>query len=403
MANEETTSVWRCKLTQAAPIATIPVALTVGMEMSDEIEVTKYCGSMPLEAVIAAPANPQQMVKAIICLEFRGLVTVSRPKELTMMYRAWTMNLLRSNNLAVGSFPVSLTYSESLSLTDAQPSRLGQGFEPEILRDCSQAIPIKGGSPPSQDRTSSNPTSNIRSTKSPAKKVISDAEGDHDGDSAAPSTATVAPSVKANERPKLACPFYKMNQHLYSACRHSGFSQISHLGDHLRKKHKPNDHSCRKCWRPFDNAAALEAHAADSHFNICRPTEGVPPDKLQIKKTHTGNRKKWFSIWDDLFPVFQKPKSPYMESVDHDKPLLSTLRECLLAHLPPTFPPRIIEVALDVLASSSENWATNPPEPRGLATLPVRATTQASSDEGQHRASTHQCPSCRQWCLPTLP
>ncbi|KAI2468618.1 hypothetical protein F4781DRAFT_397275 [Annulohypoxylon bovei var. microspora] len=174
-----------------------------------------------------------------------------------------------------------------------------------------------------------------------------------------------------------------MNQHLYAACRHTGYGQVCHLTDHLRKEHSLGEFSCRLCWRPFDNAGARAAHHMDTNVNACRETGGTPINRLRISKAHIGDYEKWFWVWDQLFPLSQKPKSPYWESFDHDDQLFSNLTQYMSAQLAQSLPTESLETVMTTLTRFREDWQTNPPEPRSLAPFPTPATTQGSDDVGR--------------------
>ncbi|KAI1765474.1 hypothetical protein GGR53DRAFT_261485 [Hypoxylon sp. FL1150] len=213
-------------------------------------------------------------------------------------------------------------------------------------------------------------------------------DGD-DADSIAASTATGSLPTKAQTKCKFACHFYKMNQHLYASCGNNGYGTISHLGEHLRKEHSLTEHSCQACWLAFDDAEALEAHNHDTNAAACRATGGTPICRLRISKTRIGDYGRWFWIWRELFPHFQKPKSPYWKPLYSVEQYYRDLQLSLPAQLAESLPPQVVAEVMATLSRHYENWVTNPPEPRHSAQLPTPTVTRntSASDEQSEQCS----------------
>ncbi|OTA80344.1 hypothetical protein M434DRAFT_17792 [Hypoxylon sp. CO27-5] len=220
----------------------------------------------------------------------------------------------------------------------------------EVCADFFNDQPVDGENIPPQDSSAPpNSTENSLPRRTRRKRKASDLEGE-DANSASPTTTTETPLAKIRTKPKFACHFWKMNQHLYAECGHAGYGKVCHLAEHLRKEHSLKNYSCRMCWRPFDNAEALIAHNGDTSGYACRPTGGTPVHRLKISKAHMGDCKKWFWIWESLFPLIkEKPKSPYWEPLNPDEQLFSSQRDYLAADLVTRLPPETIWVVMDSL------------------------------------------------------
>ncbi|KAI2606154.1 uncharacterized protein GGS25DRAFT_523820 [Hypoxylon fragiforme] len=110
-----------------------------------------------------------------------------------------------------------------------------------------------------------------------------------------------------NENKPFACLLYKRNPARYIFCMNKTFKNISSLRQHLDKEHKLRQHHCTACWESFEDSASLKEHA------MCRPTGGIPVDKLpKITKDRGCGHKKWYRIWTQLFGAMaRRPNCPY--------------------------------------------------------------------------------------------
>ncbi|KAI1142095.1 hypothetical protein F5Y05DRAFT_422310 [Hypoxylon sp. FL0543] len=240
--------------------------------------------------------------------------------------------------------------------------------------------------PAQNSSTHPNSTEHSRPSRTRGKRKASDSEGEEEANSPSPTMTTKARPAKIRTKPKFACHFWKMNQHLYAECSHKGYGQVCHLAAHLRKEHSLREHSCPFCWRPFDSAEDLNIHKGDGKENACRETGGTPVHKLEISKAHMGDYKKWFWVWERLFPLIkEKPESPYWEPLDSNEQLLSSQREYLSADLATRLSPQDLEAVMASLSRFHEHWITNPPEPRRLSPLPTPTGTQSSGEAEQNR------------------
>ncbi|KAI1440042.1 hypothetical protein F5Y02DRAFT_424674 [Annulohypoxylon stygium] len=267
-----------------------------------------------------------------------------------------------------------------------------------VCGDILQHQPVDGDSAPAQ--SASVPSSSSRSSQSNGKRhkrKASQLDGNNGSDSTGEPSTTKTPRTNINRKPKYACHFWKMNQHLYAECRNTGYSQICHLTDHLRKEHSLGNTSCRRCWRRFGDDGALIAHNIDTGESVCRATGGTPINKLKISKKSIGDYQKWFWIWEQFFPLFQRPESPYWESLNHDEQLLSHLERSMSAQLSQHLSADNVELVMTNLAMFRERWITNPPEPRSLAPLPLPTGTQDSDDAEQPNSQVVQSPQIRSY------
>ncbi|XXG99260.1 adenyl-nucleotide exchange factor sse1 [Hypoxylon texense] len=243
-----------------------------------------------------------------------------------------------------------------------------------------QDQPADGGE---TSQTSSGPlsfTQGSRYNKSKKKRKASEMDGENQGDSISASVTTETPLPKIRRKPKFACHFYKMNQHVYGPCGSNGYGSMSHLMEHLRREHGPKDYYCGACWLSFSNAEALAAHSFDTDGVVCRPTGGTPVWELgAIPKTRIGDAGRWFWIWEKLFPRFSKPESPYWEPLNSVEQYRAGLRQLFPARLGQVFPPGVVNEVMNALEMHHDSWLTNPLEPRPYEPIPTPAATQSSN------------------------
>ncbi|KAI0828425.1 hypothetical protein F5Y06DRAFT_302282 [Hypoxylon sp. FL0890] len=258
----------------------------------------------------------------------------------------------------------------------------------EACETALQSQPTDGGDTAVQgSSTGSNSGTEYQPNKRRQKRKGSAMERDDNAASPmAPSATTESSSTKSQEKSKLACHFWKMNGRLYEACRHNGYGQICHLAEHLRKEHSLKDHSCRRCWRPFDNAEALINHSNDATADACRATEGTPVHQLKISKAHIGDYNKWFWIWKQLFPRFQEPESPYLDYHDYMEQFISGLAQHLSVSLSSTLPAEHLETVIASLRRYGETWVADPSGASGAALLPTLEVTQVIGSEDSRQA-----------------
>ncbi|KAI0161782.1 hypothetical protein GGR52DRAFT_139571 [Hypoxylon sp. FL1284] len=227
-----------------------------------------------------------------------------------------------------------------------------------------------------------NTTQGTRNNKSRKKRKALEINGDNDNNSVAASITTGGQSAKMPRKPKFACHFYKMNQYEYASCGNSGYGKICHLSVHLRNEHSLRGSSCQVCWRSFENQESLEAHTSGASGGVCEETGGTPAG-FRISKRHLGDYDKWFLIWNELFPRFEKrkPKSPYWEPPNSVGQYYVGLTQSVLDELERTQTPQVTQHVRDLLTTFHEDWRTAPPEPRTVMPAPIPPPAEASGSD----------------------
>lgn len=134
----------------------------------------------------------------------------------------------------------------------------------------------------------------------------------------------------SDEKPKLACPYYKRNPEIHKikvSCAESGYPDIHRLkyvskslceGDnpanqfprqHLERVHRLSPH-CQRCYAHFDSEREVENHLqAEKACQRSEPPEdskrySKTKEALLNKKAHRGetDAEKWKEIYMILFP-----------------------------------------------------------------------------------------------------
>ncbi|KAI1412228.1 hypothetical protein F5Y13DRAFT_180297 [Hypoxylon sp. FL1857] len=264
------------------------------------------------------------------------------------------------------------------------------GIIVQVCENAIQNLTINGGNTRAQDVPEpSNHTDDPHSNKRRQKRKASDLDNDNEAN-AAPSTTTANPLAKNREKQKFACHFWKKNQNLYADCGRARYGKICHLTEHLRREHGPKENSCRICWRPFNSPEALLIHHHDANELACIPTGGIPVHELRVSRAHMGDCKKWFWVWDQLFPGYPRPKSPYWESLNSDDQLFSNLMEYVSADLATRISAGDLATVMDSLTRYRDRQISYPAEPVPSIGLPTPATTRASDDSEELRVNLLQ-------------
>ncbi|KAJ8133606.1 hypothetical protein O1611_g15 [Lasiodiplodia mahajangana] len=119
---------------------------------------------------------------------------------------------------------------------------------------------------------------------------------------------TEAQTIDVKPGEFLACPFYKLNPYIYSACSHFKGLDISKTGHHLRTFHT-GENSCAGCYKSFRDAQERDIHDAR---DLCRSTRGPSVLNIKIsKKQGITGKERWFDIRSQLFPDMQRPENPW--------------------------------------------------------------------------------------------
>ncbi|KAI3316826.1 hypothetical protein HD806DRAFT_551314 [Xylariaceae sp. AK1471] len=169
---------------------------------------------------------------------------------------------------------------------------------------------------------SENSTQSSRPFHKRSRQQSEDSDSEKNGTKRSKTSTTGSPDPELKRM--LACPFYKANPYVYSACGTFRGANISTWGAHLSKKHigRANKKSiakgfhCEQCCKLFNNDQQLAAHR-------CRPTRGPCVCKIDIPKTQGVDMKERFEeVWSILFPDMRKPKSPWWSNDDSPEQII---------------------------------------------------------------------------------
>ncbi|KAH8648591.1 hypothetical protein BX600DRAFT_442877 [Xylariales sp. PMI_506] len=204
-------------------------------------------------------------------------------------------------------------WSREVRLTQAvvrgQPTGNNPGPPPS---ESSGAYPSQTGFPPT-------PKSNSSKGKRVGKR-----HPDEDDHHQQPPMKRGRKYVEKGEK-RLACPFQKRypSKHLLCGARGAspGFDNISHIKDHLRRRHIRYANYCPKCKIKFNDSEARDQHILQAMETGSQPCEYRPfPDETalpwneQVRKTLESRVDKtlalhaqWFSLWDQIFEGVPRP------------------------------------------------------------------------------------------------
>lgn len=339
------------------------------------------CGRMRCSHCISTIIGPEETSKPIPTKYTPTKYSVSRMKNdqtnPQLSNPPTILKTVQKGNLGEKSLPPpnSLSPDAPLHLSDSTSfmiykwleSLQKESYYEIIVQACENALQdqMKNAGDKTSKTTSTTPIS-TKPTESQTrqhKRKIRKISGGIDENLGTPSVETENSLEEAQKPPKFACHFYIMNQYLYSSCGNTGFRQLCHLLEHLRKKHCLKQHSCGVCWRPFDSVEGLQAHIDNASDNTCRATGGIPINELIIPRKHMGDDDKWDWIWDNLFRLFPRPKSRYWEPLDHNEQLFMNFRHFMSKQLAQVLSPTERRVVMDKFTRFCENWVANPPEP----------------------------------------
>ncbi|KAH7312919.1 hypothetical protein BKA65DRAFT_558140 [Rhexocercosporidium sp. MPI-PUGE-AT-0058] len=132
---------------------------------------------------------------------------------------------------------------------------------------------------------------------------------------------------------RFACPFFKRNPDYYSCngptgqyrtCMGPGFTDITRLKEHLRRRHA-DPITCIRCGMTFEYQNGLDFHnlQAKRCKELLRgPAMGISPHMMvEVMKRSSGfdSEKRWSNIYQLLFPDDTVPSSPFHECNNYDK------------------------------------------------------------------------------------
>ncbi|KAK5661342.1 hypothetical protein OQA88_11237 [Cercophora sp. LCS_1] len=119
----------------------------------------------------------------------------------------------------------------------------------------------------------------------------------------------------------LACPFWKSNPQTYHACSLIKITRFKDMKQHLKRKHGNAIFHCGRCFEIFGSVEALKTHQL-----------GVQRCNLRQSQSRgkSSTEKKWVSLWHNLFPGMNPPKTPYVDNSSDES--LHRLRAFWLAN-----------------------------------------------------------------------
>lgn len=151
--------------------------------------------------------------------------------------------------------------------------------------------------------------------------------------------------VRKSKRPRtncdgrlLACPYYKFNPLEHNRCLlRNRLTDTSFVVQHVLRTHNRQPIHCPVCGNVFDTHTERDSHIqAQSCERREVRYEGLTQDqvnRLRVPRRHLNEVKRWFSIWDIIFPNTPRPDSPYVGSEAEEMIGVSSIKPC--SHLRP--------------------------------------------------------------------
>jgi hypothetical protein len=112
----------------------------------------------------------------------------------------------------------------------------------------------------------------------------------------------------------LACPFYKKDPNNYIECFTKKLDTVSHMKEHLRRRHLPPEFYCQRCKVTFKSKAILDTHIDPVTCVFLKQNiDGITRDQEeQLRRRGRGSEEEqWFAVWSVLFPTSRRPSSIY--------------------------------------------------------------------------------------------
>lgn len=180
----------------------------------------------------------------------------------------------------------------------------------QVCDEIQRSIPCDGGDHNSQtSSTTLNGNSSQHSSRSSNKRprqTLEDSDMEEHGLKKLKSIK--ARAIDSELRRFLACPFYKVNPHIYSSCSDFKAGTISRIGSHLRDTHTKG-YYCTSCYTPFRDAQEIVTHEARESYPS---TRGLLVAEMKIPKTKGKDVwERWYWIWSKLFPTLLPPADPW--------------------------------------------------------------------------------------------
>ncbi|KAK8131645.1 hypothetical protein PG984_008083 [Apiospora sp. TS-2023a] len=129
----------------------------------------------------------------------------------------------------------------------------------------------------------------------------------------------IGPNDDDDEGATLACPFYKKDKITHSKCLNFRLSRIKDVKQHLNRKHL-QPQFCARCGQQFATQESLRAHTRSGSCALAdfMEPEGITEDQKKELGTRVGRKfglaEQWYQVWDIVFPLLDRPISPFVES-----------------------------------------------------------------------------------------
>ncbi|ROV94102.1 hypothetical protein VMCG_08209 [Cytospora schulzeri] len=173
------------------------------------------------------------------------------------------------------------------------------------------------GEPGSSSSSSGLPNKSA-SGNQPPKRKRPVGSGDEDNDDRRKSRSRGVRSQGKNPlRQMLACHFCKRNPRRYLRCCNFGAGKISHVKQHIYRRHFV-DVYCPRCMQQFDDVSSRDEH---TRLGTCQLRDILSrPDGITSEQRGwlsrrmspgTSEEQRWYTVWEYLFPGSPLPPSPY--------------------------------------------------------------------------------------------
>lgn len=116
-----------------------------------------------------------------------------------------------------------------------------------------------------------------------------------------------------------ACPFFKNNPDSNDSCLRIGLKRIVDVRQHINRHHMPI--RCPKCRAMFGSKNEKDAHVRQRQ---CKKADGDASNEMnegdwdkiamrgQAERGKNAEERRWYKIWEILFPQDPHPESPYI-------------------------------------------------------------------------------------------
>lgn len=171
---------------------------------------------------------------------------------------------------------------------------------------------------PAVSQTPINTSSLSQSQPRGSKKRSTSQENEDDSNGGA-SGRRPSKKQKVTNTKLFCCPFWKLRPAEHRPCFKYILRRIRDVKQHLHRKHTPS-YYCERCSEIFPDDTKLREHISHPAGLFCTPSsslQGVSRNqRLQLARhsdKELSEEDQWFSIWNILFPGYQRPKSAYMD------------------------------------------------------------------------------------------